>query len=118
MDATESRLNTTPEKAIASLKSKLSLGEPEIALALGISTRSLHRWSSGESHPQRESRTHLARLVALAEHLEETFGKNACEWLEADSRYLGGMKPIEALRAGRMDRVEAALEALDSGFVV
>jgi hypothetical protein len=56
--------------------------------------------------------------VALAEHLEEIFGENASEWLEADTRYLGGMKPIEALRAGRMDRVEAALEALDSGFVV
>lgn len=118
MDATEPRLNTTPKKAIAALESTLSMDEPEIALALGISTRSLHRWSSGESHPQRDSRTHLARLLALAEHLEEIFGDNASEWLEADTRYLGGMKPIEALRAGRMDRVEAALEALDSGFVV
>lgn len=118
MDATESRLNTTPEQAIASLESKLSLREPEIALALGISTRSLHRWSSGDSHSRRESRTHLARLLALAEHLEETFGEDASEWLQADSRYLGGMKPIEALRAGRIDRVEAALETLDSGFVV
>lgn len=118
MDATEPRLNTTPEKAVARLGSSLALREPEIALALGISARSLHRWSSGQSHPQRESRAHLARLLALAERLEETFGENASEWLGADSRYLGGMKPIEALRAGRMDRVEAALEALDSGFVV
>jgi uncharacterized protein (DUF2384 family) len=118
MHTTEHRLNTTPERAIASLESRLSLGEPEIALALGISTRSLHRWSSGKSHPQRESRTHLARLLALADHLEETFGENASEWLEADSRYLGGMKPVEALRAGRIDRVEDALEALDSGIVL
>lgn len=94
------------------------MDEPEIARALGISTKSLHRWSSGESYPQRESRAHLARLVALAEHLEATFGENASEWLAADSRYLGGMKPIEALQVGRIDRVEAALEALDSGFVL
>lgn len=118
MDATEPRLNTTPEKAIAELESRFPLGEPEIALALGISTRSLHRWSSGQSHPQRESRTNLARLLALAEHLEEVFGEDASEWLVADSRYLGGMKPIEALRAGRIDRVEDALEALDSGIVL
>lgn len=118
MDTTEHRLNTTPEEAIATLGSRLSMREPEIALALGISARSLHRWSSGQSHPQRESRAHLARLLALAGRLEETFGDNASEWLESDSRYLGGMKPIEALRAGRIDRVEAALEALDSGFVV
>lgn len=118
MDATEPRLNTTPEQAIARLESSLALRESEIALALGISTRSLHRWSSGQSHPQRESRTHLAQLLALVEHLEEIFGENASEWLEADSSYLGGLKPIEALQAGRIDRVEAALEALDSGFVV
>ena len=117
MDVTEPKLNITPVSAIARLESSLALGEPEIALALGISRRSLRRWSSGESHPQRESRAHLARLLALADHLEETFGENAGEWLAADSRYLGGMKPIEALQAGRVDRVEAALEALDSGFV-
>lgn len=118
MDTTEPRLNTTPERAITGLESRLSLGESEIALALGVTTRSLHRWSSGESHPQRESRGHLARLVALGERLEKTFGENAGEWLRADSRYLGGIKPIEAIRAGRIDRVEDALEALDSGIVL
>lgn len=118
MDTAEPRLNTTPEKAIAELESRLSIGESEIALALGISARSLNRWSSGESYPQRESRAHLARLLALSERLEEVFGEDADEWIEADSRYLGGLKPIEALRAGRIDRVEDALEALDSGVVL
>lgn len=118
MDVTEFRLDTTPEKAIAGLESSLGASESDIALALGISPRSLRRWSSGESHPQRGSRKNLARLLALAGHLEEAFGKNAREWLYADSRYLGGLKPIEALRAGRIDRVEDALEALDSGVVL
>ncbi|MGB3683096.1 MAG: antitoxin Xre/MbcA/ParS toxin-binding domain-containing protein [Rubrobacteraceae bacterium] len=118
MDATRPRLNITPERAIAELESSLTMTDSDVARALGISPRSLRRWSSGESHPQRESRTNLARLVALSGRLEETFGKHADEWLEADSRYLGGLKPIEALRAGRMDRVEDALEALDSGAVL
>ena len=118
MDVTEPRLNVTPEKAIAELASRLSIKDSDIALALGISPRSLDRWSSGESHPQRESRTNLARLLALSEHMEEAFGESIDEWLGADSRYLGGLKPIEALRAGRMDRVEDALEALDSGIVL
>lgn len=118
MDATRPRLNITPEKAIAELESRLSMRDSDVALALGISPRSLRRWGSGESHPQRDSRANLARLVALSEHLEETFGEDADEWLEADSRYLGGLKPIEALRAGRIDRVEDALEALDSGIVL
>ena len=118
MDVTEPRLNTTPERAIAELESRLSISESDIALALGISLRSLNRWSSGESHPQRESRANLARLLALTVHLKEDFGEGADEWLHADSRYLGGLKPIEALRAGRVDRVEDALEALDSGVVL
>lgn len=117
MDTTP-RLYTTPERAIAELELRLSMGEQDIARALGISARSLHRWGSGESHPQRGSRTNLARLLALSEHLEEAFGDEAEEWLNADSRYLGGLRPIEALRAGRMDRVEDALEALDSGIVL
>jgi hypothetical protein len=37
-------------------------------------------------------------------------------WLRADSRYLGGLSPLDALRAGRIDRVEAAVEALASGI--
>lgn len=118
MEATELRLDTTPERAIAKLESVLDMGEVEIAAALGASPRSLRRWGSGESHPQRGSRARLARLVALTERLEETFGENVGDWLYADSRYLGGMKPIEALKAGRVDRVEDALEALDSGVVL
>ena len=118
MDTTEPTLSTTPEKAIAQLETRLAIEEWEIALALGISTRSLSRWSSGETHPQRESRMRLARLLTLAEYLEEAFGENANEWLRSDSRYLGGLKPIEALRAGRIDRVEDALEALNSGIVL
>lgn len=69
MGATEPRLNTTPEKAIAELETRLAVEEWEVALALGISTRSLNRWRSGEAHPQRESRMRLARLLTLAEYL-------------------------------------------------
>ena len=79
VDATGPRLDTTPKKAIAELESRLCMKEPDVALALGISQRSLHRWSSGESHPQRASRTNLARLVALSEHLQEAFGEDADE---------------------------------------
>lgn len=118
MNTVELRLDTTPQRAIAELESRLAIRESDIALALGTSPRSLQRWSLGQSHPQRESRANLARLRALSGRLEEAFGEGAGEWLRADSRYLGGLKPIEALRAGRIDRVEDALEALDSGVVL
>ena len=37
-------------------------------------------------------------------------------WLHRPSPFLGHTEPIELVRAGRFDRVEAALEALTSGF--
>lgn len=116
MDVTEPRLDISPERAILRLEDELGLSEADLAGALEVSQRTLERWRSGASHPQRAGRLRLAELLVLARRLEETFGEGGAEaWLRADSRYLGGMKPMEAIRAGRVDRVEAALEALDSG---
>lgn len=39
-------------------------------------------------------------------------------WLRADNRYLGGLASVDALRAGRVGRVDAAAEALASGTFV
>lgn len=71
----------------------------------------------GRAIPQRAARLRLAELLDLARRLEDTFGEDGAAetWLRTDSCYLGGMKPSEAIRVGRVDRVEAALEALDSG---
>jgi len=37
-------------------------------------------------------------------------------WTHSDNAYLGGLKPIDALQVGRIDAVDAALEAMDSGI--
>lgn len=117
VDVTESRLDISPERAILRLEDELGLSEADLAGALEVSQRTLERWRSGESHPQRAARLRLAGLLVLARRLEETFsGGGAEEWLRTDNRYLGGIKPSEAIRTGRVDRVEASLEALDSGM--
>jgi len=53
-------------------------------------------------------------------HLEENFGDPGARraWLRSGNPYLAGLTPVEVLRAGRADRVRAALEALDSGVFV
>lgn len=52
------------------------------------------------------------------DRLYDTFtGADAVRaWLYADSRYLGYLKPVDALRSGRIDRVLAALDASDTGL--
>jgi hypothetical protein len=88
---------------------------------LEVSPRSPDRWREG-TYPQTETREKLATLDALYQRLMISFGDDDAEalhtWLHADNRYLGGLKPDDALKAGRFDRVEAALVARDEGFFV
>jgi transcriptional regulator with XRE-family HTH domain len=113
-------LEVPPAQAIKQLQSDLNLTMNELAGALQTSSRTIQRWQKSGTHPQHGARRRLAYLVALDRHLRETFGSpaGAQAWLHTSNRHLGGMTPADAMRAGRIDRVEAALEALDSGIFV
>ncbi len=120
MEAAGSKLEMTPGRAVETVEGGLGLGRREIAGALGSSTRTVERWRAGRTYPQHEARERLAELVALRVHLGETFDdpESGRAWLRSGNPYLGGLTPLEVLRAGRPDRVRAALEALDSGVFV
>jgi transcriptional regulator with XRE-family HTH domain len=113
-------LERTLTQLIEALGASLGLSRSDLAQAVGVTSRSIDRWLSGDAFPQREARDRLASLESLAERLHETFTTEdaARAWLHDATRYLGGLTPADALRAGRLDRVEAALEALDSGIFV
>ena len=117
MEQTTTVLEVTPRQAVAVLESDLKLSLRDLGSMLDTDPRNIQRWVSGESYPQRAYRRRLHALVELHHHLGETFTtmEAAREWLTAPSRYLAGLTPLEVLRAGRTDRVEAALEAIDSG---
>lgn len=101
----ENALGTTPEM---------------LAGALGVSSRTMQRWRDGDVIPQAESRTRLLELVRLRDRLLATFvsPEMVRAWMEQPNRVLGGLRPIEAARVGRLDTIERALEALDSGIFV
>jgi uncharacterized protein (DUF2384 family) len=113
-------LELTPRQAVEQVQTRLALSDGELAHALSTSLRTLHRWRSNTSYPQHEARERLAALVKIAEHLTETFETFEASyiWMNTDNRYLGGWKPADAIRLGRFDRVEAALDALDAGVFV
>jgi uncharacterized protein (DUF2384 family) len=56
------------------------------------------------------------RCVATCGH-GDTFSTEdmAREWLHRPNRYLRGLTPADALRVGRPDRVDGALEVIDAG---
>lgn len=117
MEAARSKLEMAPGNALETVEGGLGLGGGELAGALGASTRTVERWRTGQTYPQHGARERLAELVALDAHLRETFGDPEARrtWLCSGNPYLGGLTPLEVVRAGRADRAEAALEALDSG---
>ncbi|HET7035852.1 MAG TPA: antitoxin Xre/MbcA/ParS toxin-binding domain-containing protein [Thermomicrobiaceae bacterium] len=95
----------------------LGLSLETIALAVAVDRRTVERWPANQSVPQGKTRERLAELVTLRDQLLAMFGtaEAARQWLGASSRYLGGFTPLEALRAGRLDRVRADLEGLAAG---
>jgi transcriptional regulator with XRE-family HTH domain len=114
------RLEVAPHRALELLQADLDLTARDLAGALDVDRRTLDRWANGKSHPQTEARVRLAALLGLRERLLASFGdpELAREWIHAPSLYLGALTPLEVLRAGRLDRVEANLEAFDAGVVL
>lgn len=100
------------------LQDDLGLDERGLALALGVDKRTLSRWISGDNYPQTQARKRLQQLVELHYALALMWRDMdaARSWLHRPSPFLGHTEPIELVRAGRYDRVEAALEAINSGF--
>lgn len=103
-----------------SLESSLGITDAQLAQIVGTDRRTVRRWRTGETFPQHDSRERLAALGDFARRLGESFGMSpvAHHWLHAESGYFGGLCPIDALLSGRVDRVEAALDALDAGVFV
>ena len=112
------RIQITLEPAIRQLREDFGLTSRDLAQALGVDQRTITRWAAGDAFPRHGAKDCLEALAALDERLNETFvsWEAARSWLAAPSRYLGELAPIEAIRAGRTDRVMALVEAIDSGF--
>lgn len=114
MDAGALRLEMAPGRAVESLME--DMGSPRRSWP---TPWTLEHWRDG-TYPQRDARRRLAELVGLDRHLLETLDAREAvrRWLSSPNRYLGVLRPAEAVRAGRVYRVEATLEAFDTGVFV
>lgn len=112
-------LETAPHRAILDLEEHLELTPETLAGALGVERRTIARWRSGTDYPRTRARSSLAMLYEFHDRLLYTFSpRDARGWLQDGNEYLGGLSPLEALKAGRIDRALDALEALESGVFV
>lgn len=107
----------TPRQALDQLTRQLCLSDDELSVALGVTKRTLNRWRNAEAYPQHEARRRFEELLEFGDTLNDVFDTPEAgrSWMRTNHRYLGGLTPLEAIRAGRVDRARAALEALESG---
>lgn len=105
---------------ISELVSAFGINDAQFATILGVQPRTVERWKAEEAFPQHESRSRLNELIELEGRLNETFksADGVRRWLHSKSGYFGGLTPLDALLGGRIDLVDAALEAIDSGVIL
>lgn len=113
-------LGMTPGQAIEILGHDLGLDLKDLEAVLNTTPRNMERWITEQAHPQTKARQQLVQLIGFHDQLGDVFADwfGARAWISAPSRYLGGLTPVEAIRAGRLDRARAALMALDSGVYI
>src|SRR4051812_27290572 len=111
VSAASPALGMTPAQAVELLDADLGLSIKDLQVLLDTDPRNIRAWIAEQAYPQREARRRLAELLQLDRHLREAFTamEGARDWLRDPSRYLAGLTPLDVLRVGRVDRVEAAL---------
>lgn len=104
-------------RVVQSLRSSV-LTVAELAELTGVSDRQVHRWSTGTSKPDGESRRRLLEVNYVVEQLRELYTDEGVEiWLHGRNKALGGQPPIELLRSGNYEPVLELVEALNQGVM-
>lgn len=102
---------------IAALASEFQVSMEILSRILGVSARTLARWTSGETrkpHPAQEER--MEKTFELRNHMANVMKRSAFgKYLRGKNELLGGMRPLDLLMAGQFDRVIADIAGLEEG---
>ncbi|HJX16071.1 MAG TPA: antitoxin Xre-like helix-turn-helix domain-containing protein [Candidatus Deferrimicrobiaceae bacterium] len=103
--------------AIATLASEFQVSMEALARILGVSARTLARWTSGETHkPHPAQAERIGKTLELRNHMANVMKRSAFgKYLHGRNDLLGGMRPLDLLMAGQFDRVIADIAGLEEG---
>ncbi len=93
-------------------------GFDSVTLATVLHTRDLS--SVGSPAAKNGTNMALASLLLLQQRLDAMFTSHdgVVRWLHGSSGYFSGQAPFDHLAAGEIDRVNAALDAIEAGVFV
>ncbi len=88
----------------------------ELADVIGVNSRQVSNWASGQNVPRGERRERLLEIDYIVKQLREIYTREGAEiWLHGRKRSLGHQRPIDLMREGRFQTVLNAIERLNAG---
>jgi transcriptional regulator with XRE-family HTH domain len=101
--------------AVAELRQNLGLSRKVFSRLTGFSERAIADWEGGKnlSGQTRQRMIEMQRLQqGLARVMQREF---IAEWLQTPNDAFGGLKPIEVVERGEIDRLWRMIYVLESG---
>ena len=97
------------------LRTAYGLGQEQFSLLTGFSVRSLAAWEAGRA-PGVAARRRLQELERLRAALATVVRREAVSaWLDAPNPAFGGLKPLEVIERGEIDRLWRMVHELGGG---
>ncbi|TAK23954.1 MAG: DUF2384 domain-containing protein [Chloroflexota bacterium] len=106
-------------KRLDAIATKAGVREKEVAVLVGTTPQTLHRWRSSSVAPQSAHLQRVLDLVYIATELGEIYTpEEARIWLYERHRLLSGRRPSDLISNGEIDRVLDLIAQLKDGAYV
>jgi transcriptional regulator with XRE-family HTH domain len=101
---------------VAQLRWRFGLSRERFSRLSGFSVRGLANWEAGVQKPGEQARLRLRELERLQQGLARVVGHEAIgEWMDDPNPAFDGLKPLEVIERGQVDRLWQMIFLVESG---
>lgn len=110
------RLPKEPVESVRTIREGLGLTQENFARLSGLSVRTIAEWEGGRG-PTEVRRSRLVEIQRLQKGLAKVMRPEFIgAWLQAPNEGFSGLKPIEVIERGEVDRIWRMIYELESGI--
>jgi transcriptional regulator with XRE-family HTH domain len=110
-----SKVAVPPPLSVNSVRGRLGLSRKLFSRLAGFSERAIADWEGGKPVSEPGLRR-VKELDRLRERLSEVIKEEAIPgWLDSPNETFGGLKPLEVIERGEVDRLWTMIYHLESG---
>lgn len=112
-------MSSAVARKLDSLRTKGGMRNIEVANLLGTRPETVSRWNQGRAYPHAGTEKTLLELEYIVDQLSELYEPDDARiWMFSPQKLLGGEKPAELIRGGRIDEVLRLVNQLrDSSYL-